>query len=137
MADDGISVTSCSVSHQQPCIDKLIGEERIVLVRKSDAAFHGPGRRVNLVIKRQQLSTCNLRLRGAVVGIDGQRGSLAQACTTWPRLSSGMVKITVIGSNCVITARVTVPADCTTLPGSTNRRPTRPEMGAVMWQKSS
>ena len=47
-----------------------------------------------------------------------------------------MVKITVMGDVWVTTARVTAPAACTTLPGSTRRSPTRPAMGAVRLQKS-
>ena len=42
-----------------------------------------------------------------------------------------------MGSSCVTTASTTVPVDWTTLPGSTRRSPTRPAMGAVMWQKST
>ena len=52
--------------------------------------------------------------------------------STGGKLSSGMVKITVIGSSWVMTAIPVVSVAWTMLPGSTNRRPMRPLTGAVM-----
>ena len=43
-----------------------------------------------------------------------------------------MVKITVIGCCCVITSRPFWSVAWTMLPGSTSRRPTTPEVGAVI-----
>ena len=57
--------------------------------------------------------------------------------STWPTLSSGMVKTTVIGWSCVITTSGVVLFACTTLPGSTSRKPTRPVIGAVMLQNET
>ena len=48
--------------------------------------------------------------------------------------SSAIVKITVIGWICVMTSIPFVSAAWTMFPGSTRRRPTRPEMGDVMRQ---
>ena len=137
MAEAGISVTPAQRIHQQPRIDKLVRKERIVGVSEERPAFHRPGGRVDLVVDGQQRPACDFLLCSAIEGIDSKLGARSfRRASTSPRLSSGMVKMTVMGSSCVITARVTAPADCTTLPGSTSRKPTRPEMGAVMWQKS-
>jgi hypothetical protein len=57
--------------------------------------------------------------------------------TTWATLSCAIVKTTVTGSRCVITATVAAAAAPTTLPRSTRRTPTRPQIDAVMWQKST
>ena len=134
MAEAGTSVTPCNVFTSSRVFTNWFGKERVVLVVEDSSSFYRPGRRVDLVVERQQLPAGNFRLRSAIKGIDGELGLLAQSASTGPRLSSGIVKITVMGSNCVMTARVTVPADCTTLPGSTSRKPTRPAMGAVIWQ---
>ncbi len=40
-----------------------------------------------------------------------------------------------MGCICVTTTRAVVELAVTRLPGSTRRRPTRPSMGEVMWQK--
>ena len=128
-----MSVTARRI-HQQPRVDKLVREERIVSVVEERSPFYGPGRRVDLVIERQELPGRDLR---RAVRSKASTESVAfrrRRSTIWPRLSSGTVKITVMGSNCVMTARVTVPADCTTLPGSTSRSPTWPAIGAVIWQ---
>ena len=55
------------------------------------------------------------------------------ACTCG-RSSSETLKTTVIGCNCVITTSVELLPEKTVFPGSTRRSPTRPLMGATMWQ---
>ena len=77
MADAGISVTPCKRIHQQARVYKLVREERIIRVGEERSPFYGPGRRVNLVVERQQLPAGNLRLRGAIKGIDGELRLLA------------------------------------------------------------
>ncbi len=53
-------------------------------------------------------------------------------CSSSPTLSSGIVKTTVMGCNWVMTTNGVVLEATARLPGSTRRRPTRPEMGEVM-----
>src|SRR5208282_4653252 len=108
-----------------------------LLLSKTDRAFTVP------VVVSIWLSTvnsvplaiffCAARSKASTVSF----AFLCSCATTGPKLSSGIVKITVMGSNCVMTTTVALPADCSTLPGSTSRRPTRPAIGAVMWQYST
>ena len=120
--------------HQQPRVDKLVGEERIIFVVEDGSRFDCSRRGVNLVVERQQLPAGNLGLRSAIKGIDGELGLLAQLSCNWAETVFRYGENYGDGLNCVMTARVAAPADCTTLPGSTSRKPTRPAMGAVIWQ---
>jgi hypothetical protein len=97
-------------------------------------ALHRSRRRVDLVVERQQLAAGDLLLRRAVKRIDGQLRPLRRRGCTCPRLSSGMVKMTVIGCICVITASVVVPVRLHHVAGIDQPQPTRPAIGAVMWQ---
>ncbi len=56
----------------------------------------------------------------------------AMAPATASKLSSGKVKIAVIGCSCVSTTIPLVSVECTMLPGSTRRMPVRPLMGEVI-----
>jgi len=109
--------------HQQARVYKLVWEEFIILIGEEGSPFYCSGRNVNLIVQCQQHAACDLCLRSAIEGIDSEFSVLAQAGLDGPRLSSGIVKTTVMGFICVMTVRVTVPADCTTLPGSTSRKP--------------
>ena len=65
-----------------------------------------------------------------VVGLHRAAGRPAGVCSsTVGMLSSGIVKITVIGWSWVMMTRPPVSAACTMLPGSTRRSPTRPVDG--------
>jgi hypothetical protein len=63
---------------QQPRVYKLVWKECGVLVAKDSAPSYCPGRGVDLIVQRQQLSGGNLGLRSAIKGIDGQRSLLLQ-----------------------------------------------------------
>src|ERR1017187_7565170 len=69
--------------HQQPRINKLVREEHISLIVEDGSCFYGPRRSVNLVVQRQQLPACNLRLRSAIKGIDREHSLLAQSSCNW------------------------------------------------------
>src|ERR1700722_9669960 len=62
--------------HQQAGIYKLVGEERIVAVRKKRPPFYSSSGSVDLVIESQQVTACNLCLSSAVKGIDAELGVL-------------------------------------------------------------
>ena len=134
MADDGTSVTPCNVFTSRRVLTNWFGKSASFLLSKSARPFTVP---VVVSIWLSSVNSFPLAIFFCAVRSKASTASLAplrKRASTWPRLSSGIVKITVMGSNCVMTARVVVPADCTTLPGSTSRKPTRPAMGAVMWQ---
>ena len=54
------------------------------------------------------------------------------AALTSATCCSGIVKITLMGCVCAMTSSGAFAAADTMLPGSTRRRPMRPEIGAVM-----
>src|ERR1019366_5662086 len=65
--------------HQQPCVNKLVGEERITLIVEDSSCFDCSRRGVNLVVERQQLPAGNLLLRSTIKSIDGELSLLAQS----------------------------------------------------------
>ena len=65
--------------HQQPRVNKLVGEKRIILIVEDGSCLYRPRRSVDLVVERQQHPACDFRLRGAIKGIDGELGLLFQS----------------------------------------------------------
>src|SRR3984885_13365558 len=65
--------------YQQSRVYKLVREERVIFVVEKRSPFYCPGRSVDLVVERQQLAACDLRLRRSIEGIDGEAGVLAHA----------------------------------------------------------
>ena len=65
--------------HQQPRVDELVREERIVFVVEEGSPFYRPGRRVDLIVEGQQNACGNPGLGRPVEGIDGELGLPAQA----------------------------------------------------------
>jgi hypothetical protein len=116
----------------------LVREKGVVLVFKKRAELYRSCGRIDLVVERQQLSGSNFGLLRAIEYIDGQRGSLAYLRLYLTQAILRDRKNDVIGCICVMTTRADVVAlawfACTTLPGSSRRSPTRPEIGAMMWQ---
>src|ERR1035437_3640208 len=69
--------------HQQPRVDKLVGEERITLIVEDGSCFDCFRRGVNLVVERQQLPAGDLCLRCAIKSIDAELSLLAQLSFNW------------------------------------------------------
>ena len=110
---------------QQTGVDKLVGEEAQVVVGEAGAHLDGAGGGVDLVVQREDFAAGKFRLRGTVEGFHAELG-LSWASCSWtpPRLSSEMVKMTVIGCNCATTTSgVALLPAVTRLPGSTSRKP--------------
>ena len=109
MADDGISVTPSSVFTSRRVFTNWFGKSASLVLAKSARPFTVP---VVVSIWLSSVNSAPLAIFVCAVRSKASTGSLAFAfrrASTWPRLSSGMVKITVMGSSCVMTARVTVP----------------------------
>ncbi len=117
---------------QQARIDELIGEQFIVVVREDRLQPHRAGVRIDLVVHGQQRSCGQFLLLLPIEGLDRQLFPGFELVQHGGRLSSAMVKITVIGWSCVMTKSPLVSFAWTMLPGSTRRNPMRPLMGAVM-----
>ena len=137
MADDANQRHSLERIHQQARIYKLVREERIIGVGKESSAFDGPRRRVNLVVEGQERSAGNLRLCRAIKGINGEPGpgvqaafNLAQTVFRYGENYGDGFELRNDGKGCASIRLHHVAR-------STSRKPTRPEMGAVMWQYST
>ena len=65
--------------HQQTRVYELVREKRIILIVELRSPFHRAGRRINLVVERDQLAGGDFRLRRAIKGVDSELGVLAQA----------------------------------------------------------
>ena len=104
MRRPGTTVASLHRVDQQPDVDELVGEQRLVVVVEDGAQLHRAGGRVDLVVDGVELADAELVLLRAVE--HASPGSLAPAFSrsrTGGSLSSGMVKITEIGCTWVIT----------------------------------
>src|ERR1700676_625729 len=69
--------------HQQPRIDKLVGEERIILIVEEGSCFGSSRPGVNLAVEGPELPAGNLCLRCAIKSIDGELSLLAQLSFNW------------------------------------------------------
>ena len=65
--------------HQQPRVNKLVGEECIILIVEDGSCFYRPRRSVNLVVECQQQPACDFRQRSAIEGVDRELSLRAQA----------------------------------------------------------
>ncbi len=93
-----------------------LGNSALFLLSNTDRPFTVP-----VVVSIWLSSAINFPLAIFVCAVRSKASTVSLAflrrrAATGPRLSSGMVKITVIGCNWVMTASVWVPLDCTTLP---------------------
>src|ERR1700733_9401109 len=64
--------------HQQPRIDKLVREQREIIIVENRAHLHRPGRGINLVIQSQQFAAGDFLLRGAIEDVDRQLNVLTK-----------------------------------------------------------
>ena len=90
-------VTPCFTSNKQPRIDELIGKQRTVFVRKHGFEPDGARVGVDLIVDRQKGAGSQSFLLLPIECVDRQLLPALSRSITAGRLSSGMVKTTVIG----------------------------------------
>ena len=86
---------------QQVRVHKLIGPKLVVFVIENGFQLGGSGRLIDLIIDGEQFSCRKLRLIVATVSLDLPAWNSSCVATTIGNSSSGSVKITAIGCNCV------------------------------------